>query len=99
MPLPKLANLIGATPQAVGANAVDEIEQECDCQQSGFQVCLHVTRKLKQLLFHLIRSCIAGINRLLDNNQKKGNREYNFNISTLELAADASGWRRSAART
>jgi len=34
-------------------------------------------------------AALAGINRLLDNNQVKGSREYNFNYSTLELAADA----------
>jgi hypothetical protein len=34
-------------------------------------------------------AALAGINRLLDDNQKKCSREYNFNVSTLELAADA----------
>ena len=34
-------------------------------------------------------AALARINRLLDDNQTKGNREYNFNYSTLELAADA----------
>src|SRR5205814_10676523 len=34
-------------------------------------------------------AALAGINRLLDDNQKKGTREYNFNVSILELAAYA----------
>jgi hypothetical protein len=34
-------------------------------------------------------AALARINRLLDDNQRKGSREYNFNYSTLELAADA----------
>jgi hypothetical protein len=34
-------------------------------------------------------AALARINRLLDDNQTKGNKEYNFNYSTLELAADA----------
>lgn len=34
-------------------------------------------------------AALARINRLLDDNQKKGSKEYNFNYSTLELAADA----------
>ena len=34
-------------------------------------------------------SALARINRLLDANTKEGTREYNINVSTLELAADA----------
>jgi hypothetical protein len=34
-------------------------------------------------------AALAGINRLLDDVQTKGSHEYNFNFSTLELAADA----------
>ena len=34
-------------------------------------------------------AALARINRMLDDNQTKGNKEYNFNYSTLELAADA----------
>jgi hypothetical protein len=34
-------------------------------------------------------AALAGINRLLDDNQVKGSREYNFNYAKLELAADA----------
>jgi hypothetical protein len=34
-------------------------------------------------------SALARINRLLDDKQEKGSREYNFNLSTLEWAADA----------
>jgi hypothetical protein len=34
-------------------------------------------------------AALARISRLLDLNQKKGSKEYNFDLSTLELAADA----------
>jgi hypothetical protein len=34
-------------------------------------------------------SALARINRLLDGNPEEGTREYNINVSTLELAADA----------
>jgi hypothetical protein len=34
-------------------------------------------------------AALARINWLLDKNQTKGSREYNFNFSTLELAGDA----------
>lgn len=34
-------------------------------------------------------AALARINRLLDANPKEGTREYNINVSTLELAADA----------
>ncbi|MEY2539272.1 MAG: hypothetical protein QOG67_3012 [Verrucomicrobiota bacterium] len=33
-------------------------------------------------------AALARINRMLDDNQPKGSKEYNFNYSTLELAAD-----------
>jgi len=34
-------------------------------------------------------AALAGINRLLDDNQVKGSREYNYNYAKLELTADA----------
>ena len=54
-----------------------------------YEITPELTKSLGSANLGSADAALARINWLLDRNQAKGSREYKFNFSTLELAADA----------